>query len=74
MATTTQARAQWSYHVSEVSPSDMVEYEGKMAELGRQGWELVSAAALSLHGTFSTAYGLLGVGISAKEEGDRRSC
>ncbi len=56
MATTT-TQAQWSYHVSEVSPSDMVEYEAKMAELGRQGWELVSASALSLHGTFSTAYG-----------------
>ncbi len=55
--TTTQTRAQWSYHVSEVRPSDMVEYESKMADLGRQGWELVSATSLSLHGTFSTASG-----------------
>jgi len=57
MATTTQTRVQWSYHVSYVYPSEMAEYEGKMAELGRLGWELVSATPLSLHTTFTTAQG-----------------
>ena len=64
MATTTAARTtaqagrvQWIYHVSRVHPVDMEGYTVTMAELGRQGWELVSATALSLHGWLSSPQG-----------------
>ncbi len=52
------AQEMWDYYTEQVKPNDMKDYEQtRMKQMGSQGWELVNALPLSLHGTLRSAVG-----------------